>query len=447
MTRLGLTLGFLACNGGDPSLTDTPPSDTQPTTWPRGEVSLTLRDRDYLPMANIPVAWHDPTGALEGWDTTDGDGQVGATVAEGGMATVFLVDEGESLTIVGLEPGDALSLGPARPRDDDGKYVGIAIPMTTLPKGAETAVASNGCSTNHRVEKADVVSLRVGPECIGTDGTVSVVAWAKEPIEGARDEDLVAATALHGLVPSTSTPPTGAFPPWTTSMDATDVALLALDDAAEREFQIRGHAHRNGVRYVTPFPEDVSLTADDDRVMLSFGPTGFTEVFEVTARYRSNDPGTPGRETMWGQQATTPFPTLTVGPDQIGPLSDAEWDGSERRIAFDHPPTALAGMSAVYGTIQWGTGDDTRSWSFLAPPGTLRVAVPEVPDEHIPLVPPQGAMPQAFSSHAGTFSATHIDWQAFRTHFAGLGVVPSSGRDALEVDVPHTYVSTVDYEL
>ena len=129
------------------------------------------------PTADVPVAFHDATGAVIAVVTTGADGVASATVTAGAMITVprERADGTRQLeTMTGVAPGDTITFG-LLPGDVSGNEAG-RLRITGSPvQNTPSYTVDAGCRSSTVTALTPAPEIMVGSACVATPGVASVM--------------------------------------------------------------------------------------------------------------------------------------------------------------------------------------------------------------------------------------------------------------------------------
>jgi hypothetical protein len=380
--------------GFDATLPDSAVPDAAPVDVAPQPVTITVRGATG-PKAGVTVVFGDGAGAVLATESTDGTGHATHLVPAGSQVTAVFgtVDRPRLVTIVGVEPGDALTAVEDDPDDTFGQ-----LSITSLPAGAPPAVSydviAGECGTGGFVTPPS--SLYVYRYCQNR-GKFPLLARAYD--DGSKEIGFVA-QKVNSLVPDGGVPDGGVVPvaiagTWSTTYTTNKIGVTNAPGNLFPELVFSEYA--GGIPFWSTkyfdLPDGGPLTAD------FVGHVGFADFVQREAKVRlSTSAGVSGAAIATRAAAPTASDTVTFDLAQLLPRLTAatlEPTGAGRPTATWASTASLAGTDGALVQIHWYAPNDGNgvygSWTLVVPPTATSVQMPALPASVASFAPPADA--------------------------------------------------------
>lgn len=374
---------------------DDDPIDAQvePDARPTGQVTVTTRSRCCdqpagTLVAGVQVVVVQPDGSAGDSGQTDSSGTITLDDVQAGAAVtaIYTTSDGyDIVTVVGVEPGDALQMGESyRPQYFGNTTGNGTITFPTYP-GTYYYQAQYQCtSTSVYDGAATSMTMYYYQDCQPTVGDVVLSAYSPS-------YQMIASTIIRNA--STVPGSTIAVSGWSSALSFTASATGLPEHVSEVRFYVQpvlGEFYPGGQNYYTS-PEGGTATG-------TMGLPGGTDRISVMSELRR--PGDLGRQRTWrgvsGSTTSTAFATNElpwVGPSYFSAsaqraswtqLGDEPYDGAIAHVGW----YINSGSPDLFGAP-----GNYRNWTIMLPPGVTEWTWDQVPAALEPYVPQVGDAP------------------------------------------------------
>lgn len=398
-----------------------------------GPVSVTVRDA-YGPVAGANVVFQAPDWSVLAHVLTDAQGTASATVAAGTVVTVahpgLLWANYGLLTVVGVEPGDALVLGePATVGETQDGSAAVTYPGTFA--GADQYAVTLGCTASGWAYAPDPVDVQISSTC---DSSVDAIAIAISASSG-----MIAwssATGVPVLGPPPSRTATVTLGAWRSDLGSMPVTLTnppATATSASAYLSPRRNARRYtlastaaGAPLSPPSGETISLPyARDFWTSARLEVAASFSYGDDVARYLENEAPLAPRTLDLSTALPPRLSGLTLVESEAGRAAGWSRAGSD------------AGLDATVLWVQWVDTDDRHRWQVLMPPGRSAFTFPELPVSLAAFLPDAGTSPSY--GLADYDISTSSSYREFRASALGLLYdLPEAGVWTLRTSSTHS---------
>lgn len=375
-----IALCGVAC-GDDGAGPDAAPPDAAPggDVSAPGEAVVTVYDEG-MPVAGVPVIFHEPDGAVAEVMTTGGDGKATREVTAGAMVTV-LRSPTEVSTFAAIEPGDELVVGdPRSPPTAELVTTADLTPPGVFP-GASHYVVHLGCNLAALGDPSTRTQLPVYWPCVTATNTFTTLVLAL---------DAEAEILAHSFVTSVSAEIGGitpvVLPPWST---AEDTLTVELSDAPDPSTSVVVDANEvaGGVAFALPGLYS-DLTPGGGASFAVPRPDGFGDRFQLGLSVLSGTIDDSSSRDLFRQYAQPPETVTIALDDALLPRVhglNLQLRESDRPLLAWQQDGALGDTDGGIAALDWevfdGKGISLHSWRVLLPPGETEFQLPELPEE------------------------------------------------------------------
>ena len=376
-------------NGGLPEASPSPDSAPAPDAAP-APVTITAVGTDGSVEQGVPIFFSDPTGALLSSAITDANGQVTQLVPAGSQVTAVF---GQStnpvlLTIVGVEPGDALTAIDTTTAGSPS----VEIQVTNLPPsppdageaGADFTVSAGNCNTASATPPWE---LYMYPAC-SAGGQFPLLAIAEDD-----DGNLLgyAFQKNNALIPDSGLPDGDVVPVAMTSggWAAPSTTTITATNVVHPGFNLNLNVFSLGeVAGGVVSPASKLSTANDGGTydyVVSTHP-GFADFVQTEANISGYPPSTLGDNNglTYGAIATRGAPDAGGATLDLSTLLPFVTDAV---VSYENPsqPTvswtsesSFASTDGAVVIVSWYQNGPGQ-WTFVVPPATTAVKAPVLP--------------------------------------------------------------------
>ncbi len=395
MRRIAMAclLVVLGCGGSDdPPIDDPGPPEPGPAT-----ITLTNFNQ---PGEGITVVFHNPDGSIIATEQTDANGTASAVVPPDAMMTVLQPQPPAGVpipnylyTIVGVQPNDTFTTGffdftlPT-------VYQDISVTMPGLFEGATEYRVRWGCGSSSSADPNFNPVISTNSNCANNAGKITLFAEARDG-SGNRlahsflDYTPVVATTLGA-------PPAAVLPAWQTAVTN---ATLSRDDTPPGSTGALAEAwlsHKGQTFIYQSLGTSPTILAQ---------PNGF---FDLATLIGVADFGSD--ISIFQENTAAPFTTQTVHLEErlagrIPGMTITNTNPARPELevfsTMDAANLDVATFCFTYGDLGQPA---SNAWQFLAPPGTTKLVVPELPAELASLTPNEDTFYQFQVATASGFS-------------------------------------------
>lgn len=414
-------------DGGDAATPDAMPGDTGTMdAMPTGPVTVRII-QNLMPQPNVPVFFHDPSGAVITSTVTDMNGEASAIVPSGGMVTSTAITPfisgpsvrrhsvraegggpgfGEGFhTVVGVEPGDVYVWGvqfnePPPPPPPVGDL------LISLPGGfvnAQSYSVEFGCGLYYFLDEMTPEQVDVTDNCVGTSTVVDVLAQARDI------NNEVIAFAVARNVP-VGRGVTVTMPAWDENLINADFAVTNAPNTALTG-DVQFNLVRRGFQY-----EDTQRNGDfmAGGLRLPLLVSDFGDAHDVMANLVLG----ASQTLLVGRFDVNQPLAFDFVNDNLPHLTDATVDA----ITDVERPTITwtLGQGSVEDFVLVGFNNDAVLWTVLAPPTATEVKMPELPDAFAAMRPTANTVHQP-PLVIVISSSLLLDYAAYRVPHGGAG--------------------------
>lgn len=330
-------------------------------------ITVEVRDRAGAPVAGIDVV-SSFDGTFVDVARTGADGKAEIGVEDGGELTALRRDGYHiAMTTVAGVADDRSQVIPIERLDDAAPIatIPLAVTVTTAGLAGTGRVDAGGCESFDAIP--GTVAVEVHPDCVQSDGTVSLTALSLGPgLQETRGVGILVDVALDARMPAVLVAPT--------SLLVAISVPLSISGPAAGGARWAATGVRKG-RRVGPAPEGVFAVSSTARL---FGVAGAATGVRVAAMEEMYPFSGSLEMRQRASLEAVAFDSAAWLAPGTGILVE---EGGRLYVEITDP-----GPQAMFTEIQlyWNDGDVvSHNWFIVAPPpaaaGTRRIPVPEMP--------------------------------------------------------------------
>jgi hypothetical protein len=337
-----------------------------------------------LPDQGVNVIFQDASGMLVGTAITGADGTARSPVIDGSQLTVALGTTGnrQLITYLGIKAGDVIKVVEKVSRD-------VSITQTVFGAGGgDTVVVGNSNCSTSALSTGNLVSIQATSDCISgpTFPILSVLNNAGTYYSFKKDNALAASgtTNVSGLSA------------WT--LGSAFTLNVANAPAGSNPAAYVGQI-ANNESYATSATGQFTLNAGAGTASFSVA-TGYADALQGEVQFTAYPQGGFQQITSFAKRiaaAGASSQSLDLSAGMLpGLLSVSATSGVARPVLTWTAASSLASTDggvvglSFFQIIDGGT--ETVDWTFVVPPGTLTVTVPQLPAQLSAFAPSESSV-------------------------------------------------------